>query len=477
MAQPTADNKPSHGRRRIVIDRLFPNAADGNFPTKRVVGDTVEVEAHILVDGDDAVSARLLYRGPGETDWRFKPLRLRWNDEWLASFRVAAEGTYEYTVEAWVDHYATWARDIAKRAGTGQDIAVDLRIGADLLKNATRRAQGPDRERLSSATDALLSSEPLKKRLGAATGSRIVELVGRGVAPALRVRHDPPLRVTVDRERARFSAWYEMFPRSAGDTPNSHGTFDDVIARLPAIQSMGFDVLYLPPIHPIGHKHRKGANNNTVAAPGDEGSPWAIGASEGGHKSVHPALGTLDDFRRLVAAAEKAKMEVALDIAFQCSPDHPYVTQHPTWFRKRPDGSIQYAENPPKKYEDIYPFDFESRDWKALWDELKSVFEFWMEQGIRIFRVDNPHTKSFAFWEWCIAELKKLDPGLIFLAEAFTRPKIMYRLAALGFSQSYTYFTWRTGKTELQDYLLEVTGNPIAESFRPNFWPNTPELL
>ncbi|MCA9227713.1 MAG: alpha-1,4-glucan--maltose-1-phosphate maltosyltransferase, partial [Planctomycetales bacterium] len=285
------------------------------------------------------------------------------------------------------------------------------------------------------------------------------------------------LTIVVDRERARFSSWYEMFPRSAADEPGRHGTFQDVIKRLPYVSSMGFNVLYLPPIHPIGQAHRKGRNNSPVAQPGDVGSPWGIGGPEGGHKAVHPQLGTLEDFDQLVLAARQLGIEIALDIAFQCSPDHPYVKEHPQWFRHRPDGTIQYAENPPKKYEDIYPFDFETDDWQALWQELKSVFVFWIERGVRIFRVDNPHTKPFPFWEWVIGELKRDWPDVLFLAEAFTRPKIMYRLAKLGFSQSYTYFSWRNTSEELREYLTELTTTEAAEFFRPNFWPNTPDIL
>ena len=291
------------------------------------------------------------------------------------------------------------------------------------------------------------------------------------------VQESPPLRVTVDPVRARFSSWYELFPRSCGPSAAVHGTFTDCAARLPDIARMGFDVVYLPPIHPIGRTFRKGPNNALAAGPGDVGSPWAIGGPEGGHKAIHPELGSLEDFRRLLAHAREMDLEIALDIALQCSPDHPYVHEHPEWFRHRPDGTIRYAENPPKKYQDIYPFDFETDDWQALWAELKSIFVFWIEQGVRIFRVDNPHTKPFAFWEWLIHEIKQLHPEVIFLSEAFTRPSIMHRLAKLGFSQSYTYFTWRNTKQELTDYLLELTQHESREYFRPNLWPNTPDIL
>jgi starch synthase (maltosyl-transferring) len=280
-----------------------------------------------------------------------------------------------------------------------------------------------------------------------------------------------------DRERARFGAWYEMFPRSCAQEPGRHGTFRDCERRLDYVASMGFDVLYLPPIHPIGRTHRKGKNNDPVAAPGDVGSPWAIGAKEGGHKAVHPDLGTLEDFRRLVEKARERGLEVALDLAYQCSPDHPWVEEHPQWFRWRPDGRVQYAENPPKKYEDIYPIYFENESWKELWDELRSVVDFWIDQGVRIFRVDNPHTKPFRFWEWMIGEVKREHPEVVFLAEAFTRPRVMYQLAKLGFTQSYTYFAWRNTKRELTEYLRELTRTEVREYFRPNLWPNTPDIL
>ena len=423
---------------------------------KRAVGEDVLVEADVFADGHDAVVAQLLWRHGESEAWETVPMEFLGNDHWRAAFPVERLGRYEYTVRAWADPFLTWQRDLKKRWDAGQDLSVDFLIGAELHPGVPqlRDASLPPEVRYRAAMAAVLELPE---------ASRILE-------------YERVLEVVVDPERARFSAWYELFPRSArGD--GRHATFEDVIGLLPEIEAMGFDVLYLPPIHPIGVTERKGKNNALKAGPGDVGSPWAIGAGEGGHKAIHPELGTFDDFHRLVHEARRRGISVALDIAFQCSPDHPYVREHPEWFRQRPDGTVQYAENPPKKYQDIYPFDFETRDWKALWRELKSVFEFWIGHGVKIFRVDNPHTKAFAYWEWCIGELKAKHPELIFLSEAFTRPRVMHKLAKLGFTQSYTYFTWRNTKYELTEYFTELTKDPSREYFRPNVWPNTPDIL
>jgi starch synthase (maltosyl-transferring) len=397
------------------------------------------------------------------------------NDRWRGTFVVDQVGPFQYTIQAWVDHFKTWSRDLAKRVDAGQDVSVDLLIGAELVETASLRAPDADAERLASYARDLRANAP-----GAAQAAQSSELAGLMYRHAERLfatKYKYELGVWVDRVRARFSSWYEFFPRSTSFVSGQHGTFKDVAERLPYVASMGFDVLYLPPIHPIGRAFRKGRNNNTVSQPGEPGSPWAIGGPEGGHKSIHPELGTLQDFRELVDRAGQFGIEIALDIAFQCSPDHPYVKEHPEWFRRRPDGTIQYAENPPKKYQDIYPFDFETENWQELWDELKSVVQHWCEQGIRIFRVDNPHTKPFPFWEWLIAEIRRDYPETIFLSEAFTRPKIMYRLAKLGFSQSYNYYPWRNTKAELIAYLTEVTQTEVREYFGANLWPNTPDIL
>jgi starch synthase (maltosyl-transferring) len=417
-----------------------PQVDAGRYPVKRAIGDEVVVEADVFADGHDAVAAELLYKYSEEKAWKRVPMDFRHNDHWVASFRVEKLGRYQYSVRGWTDPFLTWRRDLVKRRDAGQDLTIDLQIGAEILGSEI-----PDYE---SAMDAEVPQP----------------------AEASVVTYEKTLEVVVDPVRARFSSWYEMFPRSFGG-------FRGMIQVLPYVEALGFDVLYLPPVHPVGVTARKGKNNAVAARPGDVGSPWAIGAKEGGHKALNPELGSFEDFHALVAAAEKRGMQVALDIAFQCSPDHPYVREHPEWFRWRPDGTVQYAENPPKKYQDIYPFEFESEAFRSLGAELKSVFEFWIGHGVKIFRVDNPHTKAFAFWEWAIGDLKNKNPELIFLAEAFTRPRVMHKLAKLGFTQSYTYFTWRNTKQELTEYFTEVTKDPSREYFRPNFWPNTPDIL
>jgi starch synthase (maltosyl-transferring) len=439
---------------RVVIESVRPQVDGGRYPVKRAVDEEVRVEADVFADGHDQVACELLWKFADDKHWQAVPMEFLQNDHWSAAFTVDKLGRYQYRVRGWVDPFLTWRRDLVKRRDAGQDLTVDLLIGAALIDNEILRDEkrSPD-ERYQAAMTAEVPPP----------------------APESVVDSEA-LEVLVDPVKARFSSWYEMFPRSArGD--GRHATFRDVAARLPYVQEMGFDVLYFPPIHPIGTTARKGRNNAVSAQPGDVGSPWAIGAAEGGHKAILPQLGTLEDFRFLVGEAKKRRIDIALDIAFQASPDHPYVKAHREWFRARPDGTVQYAENPPKKYQDIYPFDFESAAWKSLWEELRSVFEFWVEQGVTIFRVDNPHTKAFSFWEWCLRELKREHPELIFLSEAFTRPRIMHKLAKIGFTQSYTYFTWRNTKQELTEYFTELTQHPSREYFRPNLWPNTPDIL
>jgi starch synthase (maltosyl-transferring) len=462
---------------RVLIEAVRPEIDAARFPIKRVVGDRVIVEADIFADGHDDLSCRLLYRREEDSDWTAVDLAPLGNDRWRGAFSVERLGRYCYTVEGWVDPLRTWRRNMTARIAAGQDVAVDMLVGAELIEAAAARASGADAERLRAWADDVRTEQDVELRNARALDGDLADLALRYPDRALACRYDRELVVVVDRERARFSSWYELFPRSCAPEPGRHGTFRDVAAWVPDIAAMGFDVLYLPPIHPIGRTFRKGRNNAPEAGPDDVGSPWAIGAREGGHMSVHPALGTLEDFRRLVDAARARGVEIALDLAYQCAPDHPYVTEHPEWFRARPDGTIQYAENPPKKYQDIYPFDFECAAWRALWDELRRVIVFWIDQGVRIFRVDNPHTKAFPFWEWVITDLKAAHPDLIFLAEAFTRPRPMYRLAKLGFTQSYTYFTWRNTKAELTDYFRELTTTEVREFFRPNLWPNTPDIL
>jgi starch synthase (maltosyl-transferring) len=467
------------GRTRVVIAGVQPQIDDGSFPIKRTVGEKVVVEADIFTDGHDALAALLLYRHESETKWTEVPLQPLVNDRWRGEFIALKPGHYRYTVQAWVDRFASWRRDLAKRIEAGQDITVELLIGADLIEAAIARAATADAQKLREWVAVLRQAQKsqLSTKVQLALAEELGPLVEKYPDRQFAVSYEKELTVVVEREKARCSAWYEMFPRSCAREPGRHGTFQDCEARLPSIAGMGFDVLYLPPIHPIGRTYRKGKNNALVAGPDDPGSPWAIGAAEGGHTTIHPQPGTLEDFRRLVTKAQEHGIELALDLAFQCTPDHPYVKEHPEWFRHRPDGSIQYAENPPKKYQDIYPFDFETDHWQTLWEELKSVVLFWIEQGVRIFRVDNPHTKPFRFWQWLIGEVKSAYPEVIFLAEAFTRPKVMYRLAKLGFSQSYTYFAWRNTKRELTQYFTELTTTEVREYFRPNLWPNTPDIL
>lgn len=467
--------QPDEGRNRVIIAGVSPEIEGGRFPIKRIVGDEVQVEADILTDGHDAISAVLLYRKEDDAQWGEAPFAPLGNDRWRASFKVEQLGRYCYTVQGWVDHFKTWSRDLAKRVDAGQDVSVDLAIGANLAAEAARQATGTDAKWLTTFVETLQSGESDAARH--ALSGELARLMDIYAPRGYVTTYDRELWVVVDRERARFGAWYEMFPRSCAAGPGKHGTFKDVEARLPYVASMGFDVLYLPPIHPIGTSFRKGKNNTTTPAPGEPGSPWAIGSAQGGHKSIHPELGTLEDFRHLIAAAAQQGLEIAMDIAFQCAPDHPYVKEHPEWFRQRPDGTIQYAENPPKKYQDIYPFDFETEAWRELWDELKSVVQYWVDQGVRIFRVDNPHTKPFPFWEWLIPEIKKGCPEAIFLAEAFTRPKALYGLAKRGFTQSYNYFPWRNTKWELTQYFTELTQTEVKEYTGPNLWPNTPDIL
>ncbi len=464
-------------RVRVVIENVNPCIDCGRFPIKRIVGQTVIVEADVFADGHDELGVELLYKEHGTEQFNTTAMAHLGNDRWQASFPVTHVGAYLYTISAWIDSFGTWRSGLLKKLEAQQDVSVDLLIGAGLLEGAAARATAPDSRTLLELAGKLKTQHASGQDAKPAIGADVLEMVSRYPDRSAATTLSPVLRVTVDRDRAGFSSWYEMFPRSCSPVAGQHGTFKDCEARLPYIADMGFDVLYLPPIHPIGVTARKGCNNSVQCSTDDPGTPWAIGSAEGGHKAVHPALGTLDDFKALIDKAQGYGIEIALDIAFQCSPDHPYVREHPEWFRRRPDGTVQYAENPPKKYQDIYPLEFETPDRQNLWLELRSVVQFWIDQGVRIFRIDNPHTKPFAFWEWLIASLKEEYPDLIFFAEAFTRPKVMARLAKLGFTQSYTYFTWRRTKWELIEYITELTRTELAEYFRPNFWPNTPDIL
>ncbi len=472
-----SDVQVDDGRRRVVISGVKPEIDAGRFPIKRTLGEKVVVEADLFADAHDALSCVLMYRKEKAATWAERGMQLLVNDRWRGEFTVTELGRYCYTLQAWVDHFQSWRRDLRKRLAAGQDVTVDLLRGAELILEASKRASGADAQRLQAWARSLGGEDELSENRQLALDEDLAELMARYPDRRFATTYDKELAAVVDRERARFSTWYEMFPRSCTSAPGLPGTFKDCEAHLPYVAGMGFDVLYFPPIHPIGRSHRKGKNNAPTAGPDDPGSPWAIGAEEGGHKAVHPQLGTLEEFRRLVVKAKDYGIEIALDLAFQCSPDHPYVKRHPEWFRWRPDGTIQYAENPPKKYEDIYPFDFETERWPELWDELKGIVLFWAQQGVRIFRVDNPHTKPFRFWEWVIHDVKEAHPDVIFLAEAFTRPTVMYQLAKLGFTQSYTYFAWRNTKWELTQYFTELTQTDARDYFRPNLWPNTPDIL
>jgi len=479
MALDKKTGKPWGRFRRVIIENVQPEINAGFFPIKRTLGEKVEVTADIHADGHELLSARVLYRPVGEDAWRSASMTLLENDRWGGEFPIATQQSYEYTIQAWPDRFKTWVHDLKKRKDVAQDLSIEFLIGAEMLSSAASKAAEQDAARLRRAADDLkqFHKTQSQKAFEIAESQELLELMTRNADLSAATLYERVLRVDVDRERARFSAWYEMFPRSCASDPKRYGNFQDCIRRLEYVAAMGFDVLYLPPIHPIGETGRKGKNNSSPCAAGDVGSPWAIGSNLGGHKAIHPDLGTLDDFRQLLSEARKRGIEIALDLAFQCSPDHPYLREHRGWFRIRPDGSVQYAENPPKKYQDIFPVDFEGEHTHELSEELKSVVLHWVEQGVRIFRVDNPHTKPYVFWEWLIAEVRSQYSDVLFLAEAFTRPKVMYQLAKLGFTQSYTYFAWRNTKWELTEYFTELTQTNVKEYFRPNLWPNTPDIL
>jgi starch synthase (maltosyl-transferring) len=465
--------------RRVAIENVKPQVDCGRFPIKRTIGDRVSVTADIFADGHDVLHAVLRHRPASETKWQEVPMEPQPNDRWQGEFTVPVQGRHLYTLQAWTDRFQSWSRDLEKKFEAAQDIAVEILAGVQLIEATAARASGKDKSALTAAAGEIrrLAATDIPKAVQRSSSPELKALMIRNADRRRATTYNRELTVIVDREKARFSAWYEMFPRSSSPQPGRHGTLRDCINRLDYVAGMGFDVLYLPPIHPIGRVNRKGKNNDEKALPDDVGSPWAIGAGEGGHKTIDPQLGTLEDFKQLVSRARQLGLEVALDLAYQCAPDHPYVKEHKDWFRMRPDGTVQYAENPPKKYQDIYPFDFETEKSQQLWEELRSVVLCWIEQGVRIFRVDNPHTKPFDFWEWLITDIKSRYPDVLFLAEAFTRPKVMYELAKLGFTQSYTYFAWRNAKWELTEYFKEITQTDVNQYFRANLWPNTPDIL
>jgi starch synthase (maltosyl-transferring) len=467
-------------KNRVIIQQITPSIEAGRYAVKAVVGDDVIVGADILREGRELLCATVRYRGPGDTRWHEAPMRLDTNDRWYGAFPVDRMGAWRYSVTAWTDYYGTWLDGMRKKLDAGQfDLDVEFGDGAALLERRLRRLNQAAREVLKETIAVLRSDADPKAKLTAAQDGDLLAMLERRPERLDRTISRPDLPLWVDRERARFSAWYELFPRSYGATNTTSGTFADAAKRLPAVADMGFDIVYLPPIHPIGRTNRKGTGgpHDLTPSPDAPGVPWAIGSAEGGHMSVHPDLGTIEDFDGFVAEARSLGLEVALDFAIQCSPDHPWVTEHPEWFHHRSDGSIAYAENPPKKYQDIYPIDFDTPDIDGLFNALKDIVDFWISHDIKAFRVDNPHTKALPFWEWLIAEIHAEHPDVIFLSEAFTRPKMMQTLAKLGFTQSYTYFTWRTYKHELAAYLTELGNTDMVDYFRPNFWPNTPDIL
>jgi starch synthase (maltosyl-transferring) len=460
----------NNGQIRVVIENIQPQVDGGMYPAKRTVGESVDVSADIFADGHDHIRAHLLHRKQGAAEWNTQELQPSYNDSWYGSFKVSEKGIYEFTVSAWVDHFDTWYDGFKKKAAAGIDVKTELLEGNLFIQQLSK---GTISELLQAAA---ILEQGYDQAVAYVLSDHFKDIVHRYPLITYENTYPKVFSVLVEHRKANYSSWYELFPRSAS-LDGKHGNFKDVMRLLPRVATMGFDVLYLPPIHPIGKVNRKGKNNSVTAKPGEPGSPWAIGSDEGGHKAVHAELGTLEEYRKLIDEAKKYDIDIALDLAFQCAPDHPYVKEHPQWFRQRPDGTIQYAENPPKKYQDIYPFNFETDDWQALWTELKSVITFWIDQGVKIFRVDNPHTKPIPFWQWAIAEVNKEYEDIIFLSEAFTKPKVMASLAKIGYTQGYTYFTWRVNKQEITEYMNEVVFGPSRNFFRPNFWPNTPDIL
>lgn len=465
------------GRKRVIITNIAPSVENGRFTAKGLINDSLIFSADIFIDGHDEIAASVFVKHNDETQWNELPMKHINNDHWEAIFHPDKLGVYEFRIEAWVDHFTTWKKGLIKKNTAGQNLDTEILIGAEILESAAKSADKKLKSRLLNWASSFRNSESIDKAITLALGDEISAAMSDWRDEELVTKHPQVYKVEVEREKAGFSTWYELFPRSASAEPDKHGTFNDVKRLLPRVAKMGFDILYFPPIHPIGEKNRKGKNNALTTEPGDPGSPWAIGNRLGGHKAIHPELGTLEDFKSLVAEAKALDIEIAMDIAYQCAPDHPYVTEHPQWFKWRPDGTVQYAENPPKRYEDILPFNFETEDWQNLWQELKSVIDYWIAQGVNVFRIDNPHTKAFHFWEWMIGEVRKENPQVLFLAEAFTRPRIMERLGKGGFTQSYTYFTWRNTKKEIEEYVTELTQTELKHYFRPNFWPNTPDIL
>ena len=464
-------------RNRVLIEHIQPQLDGGRYFIKRTVGEPVNVSADIFGDGHDHIRAALLYKPESKKRWNEVVMEAQGNDRWTATFVPEEQGFYEYKIEGWVDHLLNWYEGFKKKHDAGQHLGVELLIGAELLKKTAAQYPKSRNAQLLKLAKLLEDEKGYQEAVATIMGPDFAALVDEFPLKQFISTSDQVLRLRVGDRKEVFSTWYELFPRSTSEQPGKHGTFKDVERLLPRVAEMGFDVLYLPPIHPIGEVNRKGKNNAVTAGADEPGSPWAIGNKEGGHMAIHSELGTIDDYVALIKKAKEFDIDIALDLAFQCAPDHPYIKEHPEWFAWRPDGTIAYAENPPKKYQDIVPLNFETDDWKNLWEELKNVVLFWVKKGVRIFRVDNPHTKPFAFWEWCIQEVQKEAPQTIFLSEAFTRPHVMAALGKAGFTQGYTYFVWRNNKQEMEEYLTELTQTEWREFFRPNFWPNTPDIL
>ncbi|TDE15356.1 alpha-1,4-glucan--maltose-1-phosphate maltosyltransferase [Dyadobacter psychrotolerans] len=466
-----------NGRERVIISGVTPQIEGGRFPAKRAIGESLTVAADIFTDGHDEIAASILLKQTDQQHWTEFPMVFLVNDRWQVTLPLEKTGLHEFQVIGWIDHFTSWKKGLVKKYDANQDVSVELQIGSDMLSHALTLADEQTKNNIEHWIEQIGLAPDIESAISIALGNEIAAVM-RSLREKDLISKSPDIyKIEVERKKAGFSTWYELFPRSASTEPGRHGNFQDVKKLLPGIAKMGFDTLYFPPIHPIGEQKRKGKNNSLTPDDEDPGSPWAIGNRLGGHKAIHPELGTIEDFVELVDAAKDMNIEIAMDIAYQCAPDHPYVKEHPQWFKWRPDGTVQYAENPPKKYEDILPFNFETEDWPNLWRELKSVIDYWIEKGVRIFRIDNPHTKSFAFWEWMIGEVRQKYPEVIFLAEAFTRPRVMEKLAKSGFNQSYSYFTWRNSKWEFEQYLTELTKTDLQYYFRPNFWPNTPDIL
>jgi len=463
------------GQKRVVIENVSPEINCGQHAAKRTVGQTFQVSADLLADGHDVLNAHIKYKSGNARSWKYAPMHFIDNDVFEGEFTVEKQGSYTFTVEAWVDYPLTWQHNIERKIADQQHVDVELLDGIQYLETALKLAKG-EKAYLEELIEAFKNPEAYNYSIAEAQSKRLHDIFHDNPTKEFATTYDKELPLYVDRKKALFSTWYEFFPRSTSKKEGTHGTFKDCLDVIPYVKQLGFDVIYFPPIHPIGTAHRKGKNNTTTPLPDDVGVPWAIGNKEGGHKDILPELGSLNDFKKVIKTAAENGIEIALDFALQCSPDHPYVKEHPSWFKWRPDGTVQYAENPPKKYQDIYPIYFESADWEPMWDEFISIVLYWNKLGVKIFRVDNPHTKPFGFWEYLIAEVKKVDQDVLFLAEAFTKPKTMQRLAKIGFSQGYTYYTWRNNKAELIEYMTELSKSQMKDYFRPNFWPNTPDI-